>query len=408
MIANVVAIVALLAVAAVTLSPRLRRLEAWRATVTPLASIIGSGFLVSLPLLARELGVYAPAAMAGLLVFAHLLGGAMRFNIAHGEKLFDGEGFVQLTRFDALSRLALAFAYFISVTYYLSLLAAFMLKGVNLENDTLLARIICSGLLAALGGWGCFRGLRGLEAIEEYAVGLKLAVIAAVLGSLMFFNINLALAGDWRVLAPAVHLDWRHLQLVLGLLIVVQGFETSRFLKDAYPRRLRIQSMRWAQAIAALIYFAFFSLSLPILHTAPATPDVAGVTNMLQPIASALPLMLIAGAVFAQLSAAIADAIGAAGLIHETSQGKFAEKWAYPIIAAVGLALVWSFDVFRVIQLASSAFALFYAMQTAAAALVAMGAPGVRWRWARAAGFALLALAALGAALFGVPAEAGG
>jgi len=50
------------------------RTALWRATVTPLASIIGSGFLVSAPLLAREFGGYAAPAMALLIVLAAFIG----------------------------------------------------------------------------------------------------------------------------------------------------------------------------------------------------------------------------------------------------------------------------------------------------------------------------------------------
>ena len=44
------------------------------ATVTPLASIIGSGFLISGPLLAREFGGAAFWAMAVLLLLAYAVG----------------------------------------------------------------------------------------------------------------------------------------------------------------------------------------------------------------------------------------------------------------------------------------------------------------------------------------------
>src|SRR5690606_15600323 len=71
------------------LSRRLLESDRWRATVTPLASIIGSGFLVSVPLLSNAVGNVAIFAMAGLVVYAYFVGGAIRFNILHGEPLFD-------------------------------------------------------------------------------------------------------------------------------------------------------------------------------------------------------------------------------------------------------------------------------------------------------------------------------
>jgi hypothetical protein len=58
------------------------RTALWRATVTPLASIIGSGFLESAPLLAHDFGGYAVLAMTLLVVLAALIGWAIRYNIA--------------------------------------------------------------------------------------------------------------------------------------------------------------------------------------------------------------------------------------------------------------------------------------------------------------------------------------
>ena len=62
-------------------SRRLAVSSNWKAMVTPLASIMGSGFLVSAPLLAGIVGNLAVVCMAVLLVLAYLVGGAIRFNI---------------------------------------------------------------------------------------------------------------------------------------------------------------------------------------------------------------------------------------------------------------------------------------------------------------------------------------
>ena len=49
--------------------------------MTPLASIIDSGFLVLAPLLVREFGTRAVGVMAGLCGVAYYVGEAIRFNI---------------------------------------------------------------------------------------------------------------------------------------------------------------------------------------------------------------------------------------------------------------------------------------------------------------------------------------
>ena len=81
MTANIIIVVAAIFFAAHLFSKRLMGDSEWQATLTPLASIIGSGFLVSLPLLAGELGTNAVFGMAALIVIAYLVGGAIRFNI---------------------------------------------------------------------------------------------------------------------------------------------------------------------------------------------------------------------------------------------------------------------------------------------------------------------------------------
>ncbi len=120
-----ITIVILIAVASAGLllfSPRLARAPLWRATVTPLASIIGSGFLVLGPILHISFGWYAPAAMAALCLVAWAFGAAIRFNIGRREA---GVRSRAEERLELVASWALAFAYFISVAYYLNLFGAF-------------------------------------------------------------------------------------------------------------------------------------------------------------------------------------------------------------------------------------------------------------------------------------------
>jgi hypothetical protein len=393
----------LAATAALLFSPRLTASPVWRATVTPLASIIGSGFLVSFPLLTRDLGIYAVIAMAFLVGFSYLLGGAIRFNILNGEPLFAESGSGWLGFLERTSHLALALAYFISVTYYLTLLSAFLLKGFEVTYP-LAGKIVTTAILLGIGLQGLLRGLHGLENIEEYAVGLKLAVIAAAIAALSWFNLNQAVAGTWHVADQTGPIGWTQVRVVLGLLVVVQGFETSRFLAGAYPAALRVCTMRYAQWISGAIYIVFFLLALAAVPDSMAlNTDATGIIAVLEPAASSLPLLIVFGAVFAQLSAAVADAIGAGGLIEQVSGKKIDHRHAYPVIALIGIGLTWSLDIFGVITLASRAFALFYLMQCLVAAGVALTASRVKQRGIYAAGFLLLAAMALAVVVFGIP-----
>ena len=85
---NVIIIAVAIALAGyLALSKRLAGSSSWKATVTPLASIMASGFLVSAPLLAGIVGNLAVVCMALLLALAYMVGGAIRFNIRHFEPI---------------------------------------------------------------------------------------------------------------------------------------------------------------------------------------------------------------------------------------------------------------------------------------------------------------------------------
>ena len=390
------------------LSRHLLESRAWRATITPLASIIGSGFLVSVPLLSGSVGNWAIIAMGALVLYAYLVGGAIRFNIAHGEPLFEHAAKQSSARIammaERLSHVALAGAYFISIAYYLSLLSIFLLKGIGVDSETL-ARVITTSVLVFIGFYGFARNLSGLERLEEYAVSFNLAVIAAITVALAGYNIHLWTDGNWALATLPVQFDAHTMRTLLGFIIVVQGFETSRFLASEYPATLRISTMRKAQLISGAIYLIFFALATVMFRAHYADSGVAAIIGMVGVIAFVLPLLLTGAAVASQFSASVADAIGGAGLLHQTFAQWFSLRYFYPVIAGAAIALVWTSDVFQIISLASRAFAFFYFLQCLVASLVALAAKDVTARGRRAAWFGLLALASLAAAVFGISSE---
>ena len=113
-------------------------------------------------------------------------------------------------------------------------------------------------------------------------------------------------------------------------------------------------------------------------------------------------MLLVAAALSAQFSAAVADTSGSGGLIAELTHGRVPVRVAYAVLVAVGLVLTWSLDVFQIISYASRAFALYYTLQALIAAAAAWRIPGDRLRAP-----AYLALALLGAliVLFGASVE---
>lgn len=397
-----VAIIIAVAVTAALTFGKFARSDGWRATVTPLASIIGSGFLICGPLLAREFGSAALGAMAVLLAIAYAAGWVIRFNIVHVENHLAEAGFNDPVAWLArLTQGVLALAYAVSVAYYLKLLAEFSLKSIALDPATqpLAANIIVTVLivlmtLLALGG-----SLRRVEHLAHGTVSIKIGIIAGLLAALAIAWVS---GGAGDPLPPA-RLSFASLPLLLGLLITVQGFETSRYMGHAYPAELRIRTMRHAQWISSAIYLAFIALLTPFLSRAAATEGVAGILDIMELIAPALGVFVLAGAVSSQLSAAVADSIGSGGLVNEVSRRRISVPLAFALAGAFAVVIVWLTDPFEVVALSSRAFALFYALQCALALIVSVkaGQGGMVQR----VGFVAVGLICVVAAAVGAPAE---
>ena len=402
MLNSIIIGVAILLAAYLALSKKLSKSSSWKATVTPLASIMGSGFLVSAPLLAGVVGNLAVICMAVLLVLAFAVGSAIRFNIQHFEPIEDdGHGPAQSIAF--ISRVVLAGAYFISVTYYLQLLAAFLLNALGYESQ-LIAHCITTGLLVTIGVIGMWRGLGMLEGLEKYAIALNLGMIGALLVGLAVYNVDLLTAGNWALPDISSTIDFHDIRVLLGLLIVVQGFETSRYLGDEHPAKQRIATMRAAQLLSGAIYLIFISLATVLFHDGLGA-DVTAIVTMTLPVAAVLPVLLSVAAIGSQFSAAVADNEGAGGLIGDITHHKVPMRYAYLLILLVTVFLTWETDVNGIIAYASRAFALFYMLQCLVAFIVAWQKKDLPKRNLRLISFAFLAIVCLLVFALGLPSE---
>lgn len=292
----------------------------------------------------------------------------------------------------------LAVAYVISVCYYLNLFGAFALSTVLPDSPTA-GKLLISLVLVVIAVIGWTRGLRGLERAESISVAIKLAVIAGLLGGMAQFTWQLA--GRGALQSGGGHFSWDSLRLAFGLIITVQGFETSRFLHDAYDADTRIRTMRRAQWLSTAIYLAyvafagldFAATSLPLKETA--------IIGMMQPIATTLPILLVVAALAAQFSAAVADTNGCGGLTQEMTGWRFSSRLAYVALAALALGLTWAADIYQIISYASRGFAVYYALQCALATRLSHDEESAPWR---TAGFVLLTTLLAAAALLGIPA----
>lgn len=373
---------------AVLVWPRLANAPLWRATITPLASIIGSGFLVLGPILDVSYGAFAPLVMIGLCFVAYLFGGAIRFNIAHIDKTPHRSGLVEAA--ESVASAVLAVAFIISVAYYLNLFGAF---GVSLTSvdDVFHARLLTTAVFVLILIVGWTRGFSALERMEQVSVGLKLAIIAGLLFGLAV-HFGQVMTQNALEFDPANVTGWAALTRMAGLIVTVQGFETSRYLGATYDAATRIKSMRLAQWLSAIIYVVYISLLTYTFDSGALTLDETAIIDLMVIVAPILPILLVAAALSAQFSAAVADTSGSGGLLAEISKGKVSPKVAYAILVGVGLVLTWTANIFEIISYASRAFAAYYAIQATIAALSARVA-GNNGKCALFAGLAVLGCA---------------
>ena len=334
-----------------------------KAVATPLASIFGSGFLVIVPILAGVLGSYSTVAMAAVCLVAYLVGAVIRHNIRHAEPELAGKPGEATLSLERASDLALVIAYVISVCLYLHILSSFVLGGFGLDS-AINEDLMTSAIILAIVVVGVVKGLGMLEGLEDWALAITIAVILLLLAGFAVHDWN-----AWQTpqgIVPPVNPDqspWKVLTVVAGTLIVVQGFETPRYLGQLYPAETRVRASRWAQIISTVVYIGFVALAMPLLHVLNGHYDDNSLIALAGAVSGLLVAPLIVTAALSQFSAAVADTLTATGNLEEITQGHLKAKWAYIIVGGGALALAWSADTLTIVAIASRAFAFYYLLQ---------------------------------------------
>ena len=344
-----------------------------KATMTPLASIFGSGFLVIVPILAGAVGSWSVAAMAAVCALAYAVGEVIRFNIQYAEPILASEHPPQrLRRLESSSDFALVAAYVISVCLYINILASFLLGGMETFwtgiDTPFHEHLLTAGVIAVIGTIGYFKGLDLLEKLEDVALWITLAIILTLL---VGFGVY-----DWKQMSGngiqwpnmPVKNGWEVLTIVAGTLIVVQGFETMRYMGDEYDSATRIRACRLSQIVSTVVYIAFVALAIPLMHYLGDKVEDNALIMLAGKAATWLPLPLIAAAVLSQFSAAVADTMGGGGNMVEASNRRIDAKHAYLIICVGAICLAFA-PTLTILTLASKAFAFYYTLQC----LVAIG-----------------------------------
>jgi len=73
---------------------------------------------------------------------------------------------------------------------------------------------------------------------------------------------SLAVSSRYPLFKATPHTPWEMLTIVAGTLIVVQGFETPRYLEAVFKADVRVRASRWSQIISTGVYLLFVALAM--------------------------------------------------------------------------------------------------------------------------------------------------
>ncbi len=366
--------------------------------MTPLASILGSGLLIIVPVLERTLGSLAVFGVIGVCVVAWLAGTATRHCVRVIEPLAAaGELDASTRRIDWAADAVIVVAYVISVALYLRIMAQYVVAFATGGPAPLAERIIACATVVLIIVIGVLRGFGGLDRLDRISL-IAVLVLTTVLGVTLAVHDGRLLAGTGLSLPPRPDTGLGTVLLILGgIVITVQGFETVRYLGEEFDPETRVWASRIAQLVAASIYIGFVAVATPVMGLGtPAGADdtLLDITARVAPIL-ALPLVL--SAVLSQFSAGIADTAAAAGNLRKLS-GRMHGPRPYLISGIAAVVLAATVPTFTIVAVASRAFAAYYALQ---AILALRTSP----RLSRKIAYAALALLMAAIAVLAQPAD---
>ncbi len=367
------------------------------ATVTPLASIFGSGFLIIVPVLERTLGGLAVFGAVGVCLFAWFAGTAVRHCVREVEPLeARGELDRSTEALERIGDMVIAIAYIISVALYLRILAQYVVDYAVEGGSPAAERILASAMVVLIVSVGIMRGFHGLDLLERVAL-IAVLILTALLGGVLLIDDGRSLIDGGLRLPPVPDIGLGRLLLVMGgVVIAIQGFETVRYLRDEYDAETRVWASRVAQLVATAVYVGFVALATPLMGLGTDEGADDTLLQVTDRVAPALALPLVLAAVLSQFSAATADTVAAEGNLRSLFSW-LRNPRQYLLTGIAAIALSATVDTFSIIAIASRAFAAYYAIQAIVALRTSEGIP-------RRLGYGALAAAMAAIALFALPA----
>lgn len=334
-----------------------------QAMATPLASIFGSGFLIIVPILAAAVGPYSPFAIIGVCAVAYAVGSVIRFNIMTVEPVLASHPPRMTLMLERLSDVSIVIAYVISICLYLHLMSAFVLTGIGADSP-FAEDIMTTGVILIIIAIGMIKGLSQLESLEKWALYCTLVIVALLLAGFAQYDwVQGQSTSGVQFVGISNATAWEIATIVGGTLIVVQGFETTRYLGDTYDAATRIKASRWSQIFASAIYVLFVLLAMPVVHTLQGNYTEDSLINLTRTTAAFLVIPLVTAAALSQFSAAVADMIAGLGNLEEVSGNRISKHLGYILIGGGALVITWSADTLELVAFASRAFAFYYLLQ---------------------------------------------
>ncbi len=369
------------------------------ATVTPLASILGSGLLIVVPVLERTLGALAVLGAIAVSAVAWSVGTAVRHGVRVVEPLEDaGELDPVTARLGWLADGVIAVAYVISVALYLRIMAVYLVSYLLGSGSVVAERVVACGAVVLIVAIGIVRGFSGLDKLDRVTLVAVLG-LTTVLGATLFLHNRHVLLGDAELTLPPIPDQGVVATLLVlgGIVITVQGFETVRYLADEYNAETRVWASRLAQGIAASIYVGFVLVATPVMGLGTDAGADETLLDITARVAPFLAFPLVASAVLSQFSAAVADTAAADGDLRRLSPWMRGPR-PFLVGGFAAIALAATVDTYLIVALASRAFAAYYAIQAVVALRTTESLP-------KKIGFGVLAALMCSITLFAQPVD---
>ena len=394
---TIVAVITLAGLAWLLYRPKVQESRIYKATVFPLAEIMDVGFIVFSPIIILLFGFGAPLAMLGLCLLAILTGFAISYNINNYEPLVGKPD--PLHRWNSFALWALVAASIVNVAYYAQLLMTLVWLPLGDLYSPGVVAATAAALLAILAIYGFAKGLRALNEMGNKTTAFNLSAIVAVLVAFAAFNVQQLVGGDfnWPHFNPPANDE--AFRKLLGLFVLVQGFESSRYIGAYFSADMRTKTMRSAQYISSVVFVLFVAFSLILFETVKVPANVTAIFEVSKQVSVFLPFLIMAAALGSQLSAIVNSTESVTEILARQAGDRLPRQWTFPLFLVPAILVVLLTDVASVVALASRVFAAYYLLQAFIAGRLAWRAQ----RWAWVALFAAIALAMAVVAVLGIP-----